>query len=134
MDRMTVSDIISAKIDPKITPTPEAIELAIYEIEQVIRNYCLIPTVPEALKFTVANMAIDLLVYQNEVTKDTSIQDLNELDLSDVASVKVGDTTIDISEKMSGNARKRILNSHTNYLDSIVLNYKQQLNRFRRLW
>lgn len=109
------------------------IVLALKEVEQVIKNYCMIPSVPEALKFTWCNMTIDLLMYNYEInTKPDDVMDV--FDPSDVSTLKVGDTTVSLGDKYRSNQRSRILQSHSANLDEIVTNYKAQLNQFRRLW
>ena len=94
----------------------------------------MIPVVPDALRFTVANMTLDLLKYQLEVSKPATQMDIGDIDISDVSGVKVGDTSVDIGESRRDNVRKSRLNSHKSNLDDIVMNYRSQLNRFRRLW
>lgn len=133
MDRNQVIEIIKAK-DLHNDLSPDFISLALDEVEQVVLNYCMIPEVPNALRFTVANMTLDLLKYQLEVNKPTDTLNLENIDISDVSGVKVGDTSVDIGESRRDNVRKSVLNSHKNNLDDIVMNYRSQLNRFRRLW
>lgn len=111
----------------------EDIFAALQEVEQVIKNYCSIPAVPEALKYTWCNMSLDLLLYNYEV--NTAPNDVMEaFDPSDVSTIKVGDTSISLGDKYRSNARSRTLQSHQSNLDAIVTNYKAQLNQFRRLW
>lgn len=133
MDRNQVIEIIKAK-DPYNDLPPDFISMAVDEVEQVILNYCMIPEVPTALRFTVANMTLDLLKYQLEVNKPADVLNLDDIDISDVSGIKVGDTSVDIGESRRDNVRKLVLNSHKNNLDDIVMNYRSQLNRFRRLW
>ena len=126
---MTVLEIVRAKIkNPAITELD--IQLAINEVEEVIKNYCNIDTIPEALKFTWANMSVDLIRYQHEL--NTNADDvLAGIDASDVSNLKIGDTQIALQGNNS--ERSKILKSHRPNLDQIVMNYKQQLNRFRRM-
>lgn len=106
---------------------------ALQEVEQVIKNYCSIPVVPDALRYTWCNMSVDLLLYNHEF--NTTPNDVLEaFDPSDVSTIKVGDTSVSLGDKYRSNARSRILQSHQSNLDSIVTNYKAQLNQFRRLW
>lgn len=131
MDRTEVISIIEAKRPGKFT---DKMDSAIDEVEQEILNYCCIQEVPNALRFTVANMSIDLLEYEAEVNKPASSADLENVDLADVSSLKVGDTSVSIGESRRDNTRKSKLNSHKSNLDDIVMNYRAQLNRYRRLW
>ena len=106
--------------------------LAIQEVEQAVKNYCNVYEVPEGLKFVVCNMAIDLLNYQDEVNSvDSSVP---AAAINDVSSIKVGDVSITLGENSSNTPRKSALKSHKANLDDVVLNYREQLNLFRRLW
>ena len=51
----------------KVTFTDDEILAALEEVEQVIKNYCSIPSVPDALRYTWCNMSIDLLLYNYDV-------------------------------------------------------------------
>lgn len=126
---MTVNEIVRAKIkDEAITELD--IQLAVSEVEEVIKNYCSIDTIPDALKFTWANMAVDLIRYQYESNIGTD-DVLAGIDVSDVSNLKIGDTQIALQGNNS--ERGRILKSHRPNLDQIVMNNKEQLNRFRRM-
>lgn len=126
---MTVNEIVRAKIKNEAI-TELDIQLAINEVEEVIKNYCNIDTIPDALKFTWANMSVDLVRYQYE--SNISADDvLAGIDASDVSNLKIGDTQIALQGNNS--ERSKILKSHRPNLDQIVMNNKQQLNRFRRM-
>ena len=132
MDYLELVKIVKQK-QKKITLTDDEILACLKEVEQEIKNYCRIPEVPVALKYVWCNMSIDLLLYQYEV--NTTPNDVLEaFDPSDVSTIKVGDTSISLGDKYRNNARSRTLQSHNSNLDDIVLNYRAQLNRFRRLW
>lgn len=132
MDYLELVKIIKKK-QTKITFEDDEILFCLQEVEQVIKNYCLIPRVPEALKYTWCNMSIDLLLYNHEI--NTTPDDVLEaFDPSDVSTIKVGDTSISLGDKYRNNSRSRTLQSHNSNLDEIVTNYKAQLNQFRRLW
>ena len=126
---MTILEIVKAKIkDAAITELD--IQLAISEVEEVIKNYCNIDTIPEALKFTWANMSVDLIRYQYE--SNISADDvLAGIDASDISNLKIGDTQIALQGNNS--ERSKTPKSHRPNLDQIVMNNKQQLNRFRRM-
>lgn len=102
----------------------------IKEVEQVILNYCRIPHVPVQLKYTWANMVVDLSLFQIE-SNYTPADPLDGIDVSDLSSIKVGDTSVFVGDKYRSNLRSRILQSHNSALDEIVMNYKKQLNQFR---
>lgn len=126
---MTVNEIVRTKIKNEAI-TELDIQLAISEVEEVIKNYCSIDIIPDALKFTWANMAVDLIRYQYE--SNISADDvLAGIDVSDVSNLKIGDTQIALQGNNS--ERGKTLKSHRPNLDQIVMNNKEQLNRFRRM-
>lgn len=112
--------------------TDEEILLNVKEVEQSILNYCQIPRVPSQLHFVWANMSVDLILYYIEMN-NTPEDPLDGLDVSDLSSVKVGDTSVFIGDKYRSNQRSRILQSHNANLDEIVMGYTKQLNQFRRI-
>ena len=77
----------------------EEIILAIEEVEQSIKNYCAIPQVPKALKFVWSNMTVELLDYEYERTKE-SLADTGEIDISTVAEISVGDTSVKMKKRL----------------------------------
>lgn len=113
--------------------TNEGILARIDEVEQAIKNYCMIATVPDALKYTWVNMTVDLCAYESEVNYRPA-DPTDGVDVSDLSSIKVGDTSVFYGDKYRSNLRSRTLQAHENDLDAIVMNYASQLNRFRRLW
>lgn len=110
----------------------DGILLNVQEVEQTILNYCQIPRVPSQLNFVWANMSVDLILYSIEMN-NTPEDPLEGLDVSDLSSVKVGDTSVYIGDKYRSNQRSRTLQSHNANLDEIVMNYTKQLNQFRRI-
>lgn len=110
----------------------EEILLNVKEVEQSILNYCQIPRVPPQLHYVWANMSVDLILYFIE-TNNTPEDPLDGLDVSDLSSVKVGDTSVYIGDKYRSNQRSRTLQSHNANLDEIVMGYTKQLNQFRRI-
>lgn len=133
MDKTLVYGIIHSK-DPYGKFLDEDIVLAVDEVEQEVLNYCDLVEVPDALNFTVANMSIDLLDYQVERNKSIDELSLENVDISDVSSIKIGDVSIGLGESRSDGVRKATLKSHKLNLDDILFNYRSQLNRFRRLF
>lgn len=133
MDKTLVYGIIHSK-DPFGKFVDRDIVLAVDEVEQEVLNYCDIPVVPDALNFTVANMSIDLLEFQFERNRSVSSLSLEDIDVSDVSSLKIGDVSIGMGESRNDGVRKATLNSHKANLDDILFNYRSQLNRFRRLF
>lgn len=124
---MTVLEIVNLKITDA-TITELDIQLAIDEVQMVIKNYCNIDEVPEALNYTWANMAVDLIKYNYESNNSGGEV---AADAADVSSLKIGDTQIQLGGGSS--SRAKVLNSHKLNLDRIVMNYQSQLNKFRRM-
>ena len=85
---------------------------------------------PDELVYTVANMAFDLARYENELYKP---DDEVEVSYDNADSIKVGDTTVSLKGGNNGSQRSKLLNSHSTKLDSIIYNYHEQLNKFRRM-
>lgn len=112
--------------------TDDQIMLNILEVEQSILNYCQIPGVPPQLNFVWANMTVDLILYNIEMN-NTPEDPLDGLDVSDLSSIKVGDTSVFIGDKYRSNLRSRILQTHNANLDEIIMGYTKQLNQFRRI-
>lgn len=112
--------------------TDDQIMLNMLEVEQSILNYCQIPGVPPQLNFVWANMAVDLILYNIEMN-NTPEDPLDGLDVSDLSSIKVGDTSVFIGDKYRSNLRSRILQTHNANLDEIIMGYTKQLNQFRRI-
>lgn len=112
--------------------TDDEIMLNVLEVEQSILNYCQIPGVPPQLNFVWANMTVDLILFNIEMN-NTPKDPLDGLDVSDLSSIKVGDTSVFIGDKYRSNLRSRTLQSHNANLDEILMNYTKQLNQFRRI-
>lgn len=128
---MTVLEIVQAKLgESGASLSPLSLELAIAEVEQAIKNYCSISSVPDALRFTWANMAVDLLRY--ELASSEGPKEDAEVDMSGVSSIRMGDTTINLGGG-ANSSYGRAINSHKANLDDIVMNHREQLHKFRRM-
>lgn len=112
--------------------TDEEILMNVQEVEQSIINYCQIPGVPTQLNFVWANMTVDLILYSIEMNNKPE-DPLDGLDVSDLSSIKVGDTSVFVGDKYRSSLRSRTLQSHNANLDEVVMNYTKQLNQFRRI-
>ena len=134
---LEVVKIVKAK-NKRITDTEngglndEGILMNVKEVEQSILNYCQIPRVPPQLHYVWANMSVDLILYLIEINNKPE-DPLDALDVSDLSSVKIGDTSVYVGDKYRSNQRSRILQSHNANLDELVMNYTKQLNQFRRI-
>lgn len=89
------------------------LQLTISQIEETIKNYCNVEEVPEELKNTAYRMAMD--IYRNEQPGETEKPQA-------VKSVSIGDTSTSFGDAAS-----------SNYVQSILKDYKGQLNRYRRV-
>jgi hypothetical protein len=110
-------------------------KLAIEEAEQAILNYCNIDTVPLALKFTLANMAADVLKFTLATTiseVENSSETIPDVDVSQISSITIGDVKLDLGGNKS-NETYVATKAHTLDLDSLTMNYKAQLNKYRRM-
>ena len=112
--------------------TDEEILMDVKEVEQTILNYCQIPDVPTQLNYVWANMTVDLILYYIEMN-NTPEDPLDGLDVSDLSSIKVGDTSVFVGDKYRSSLRSRTLQSHNANLDELVMDYTKQLNQFRRI-
>ena len=112
--------------------TDEEILMDVKEVEQTILNYCQIPSVPTQLNYVWANMTVDLILYYIEMN-NTPEDPLDGLDVSDLSSIKVGDTSVYVGDKYRSSLRSRTLQSHNANLDELVMDYTKQLNQFRRI-
>ena len=137
---MTVLEITLAKVKALVDSgavTEVDAQLAIDEVGFVVRNYCNIEEIsdiPEALNFTWANMAVDLLKYTYETNRtDAGAGGTTEVDVSEVSSLKIGDTQISLGGSGSTSQRSRTLRSHVAALDQLTMNHREQLNKFRRV-
>ena len=128
---MTVLEIVQAKLgESGASLSPLLLELAIAEVEQAIKNYCSISSVPDALRFTWANMAVDLL--RHELASSEGPNEDEEVDMNGVSSIRMGDTTINLGGG-ANSSYGRAINSHKANLDDIVMNHREQLHKCRRM-
>lgn len=91
------------------------------EIEQRIMHYCGISSVPDGLKFTWASMTIDAV--RIDLPNVDEISDT----VGGAESVKVGDTQV------SPGRGDGVSNTSKDVIDQVVLNYRIDLNRYRKL-
>ena len=115
----STKDIIKAKTSG-MELTDVEINLAMEEVEVAFKNYCSRYDIPDQARFLVANLAVDLLKSQH--AGDGS-------DGSDIPAGELGSITVD-DVSLSLDASKR---SHVVNLDDILLNYREQLNQFRKM-
>lgn len=131
---MTPLEILAVKLtDTSVTEAQR--QLAIDEIGQEILNYCHIPVVPPELYSTQANMARDLLLYEQEANRPTNDGGQDDGAVAGkVSSITEGDTSVSFGNKsVAETDRERTLGSHRSMLDALILNYREQLNQFRKV-
>lgn len=91
------------------------------EIQNRIVHYCNVDVIPDGLKFTWTAMVMDVLrVEQSSVDEIANTTDQGE-------TVKLGDTSV-APAKIPG-----VTKSTKSIVDEVVLNYRIDLNRFRKL-
>ncbi|RKD22553.1 hypothetical protein BEP19_09840 [Ammoniphilus oxalaticus] len=112
---MKIIEILQSKLKDV---SEDELSLLIAEVEQVVKNYCNIRSIPEELNFTVANMVVDLYNKQNE-------SDGESAPLGSVISIKEGDATVQFG------AQRKELSQFS--MESILYSYKEQLNIFRKI-
>jgi hypothetical protein len=128
MDYTQLISIINSKTKDKFNV--DDVTLALQEVEVAIKNYCHRAEVPGELYFTWCNMSIDLLDYEAEKNKAAA-----DVQVTDVSDVKIGDVSFKVGTPTSGSdSRSLAIRSHRLNLDDIVMNYRDQLNNFRRIW
>lgn len=130
---MTPLEILAVKLpDSEITEAQRL--LAIEEMRQEILNYCRISQVPEALYFTQANMAADLLRYEQEANRRPDLDAGGDAVLAGkVSAISEGDTSVSFgNESAAESDRKHQLGERRTVLDAMILNYREQLQKFRK--
>lgn len=89
------------------------LEFALDNAEETIKNYCNIDIIPQELHTTHIRMAMDLYRMEQPGGEDAPLVE---------TSVKEGDTTVNY-----GNIQT------SEYMSSILKDYKKNLNRFRKV-
>lgn len=115
--------IIKGRLSLQDDALQSIISTYIDEIEQRILHYCGIRAVPNGLKFTWASMAIDAI--RIDLPNVAEISDT----VGGAESVKVGDTQVSPARGSGGD----VSNTSKSAIDKVVLNYRIDLNRYRKL-
>ncbi|PXV85096.1 gp6-like head-tail connector protein [Lachnotalea glycerini] len=111
MDLSKLKRLLGLDIDDKTKDVP--LQFIIDNVKEMILNYCNMDELPEGLFNTAYRMAIDL--YRNESPGDESTP------LGTVSSITTGDTSTSF------------LSTTNEFKDSLLKDYKKQLNRYRRI-
>lgn len=118
----SASEILTIKCEGVAGATPSMRVLALEEVEQFIKNYCNINSIPSEMNFIWANMAFDLL--NGAYLSADIISSSESIRPCEVTSFSAGDMSV---------SRGSDTMAHKVDLDSLLFNYKDQLNRFRRM-
>ncbi|APC80870.1 TPA: phage head-tail connector protein [Clostridium botulinum] len=90
-----------------------SLQFALEDVGQIVKDYCHMKEIPEALNTTVLKMAIDM--YRNENLGE------EENSLGSVSSITDGDTSVSYRSSIA------------EFKDSLIKDYKAQLNKYRKL-
>lgn len=139
IDKGLIADIVKTQLGVD-TPSEPLLNLTIDEVEQEIKNFCNIKEVPRELIYTFANIVVDLFRYRQEFINATKKLVEGEEDDDDITinegnmnSIRVGDTTITFGSGSDTMVYNKNMRSHQANLDDVILNYKAQLKKFRRM-
>lgn len=118
------------------------LQMLVIEVEQYIMNYCNISEIPCALRFVWANLVVDYYRWINATHAENETPEGGSGSITvagKLASIREGDTTITLatvsSGVSSGGSSNDPIDGHNvaGILDNYVLNYKDSLNKFRRI-
>lgn len=100
-------------LDPKDISNNGTLNFIIFDIKEIILNYCNVEELPKGLVNTAYRMAID--AYRNENIGQ------EENSLGSISSISEGDTTVNYRS------------SAAEFKDSLIKDYKVQLNQYRKI-
>lgn len=89
------------------------LEFILEDVEEIVKNYCNISVIPKELNSTILRMAVDM--YKNESLGS------EEIALGSISSISEGDTSVSYRSSAS------------EFKESLLKDYKSQLNRYRKL-
>lgn len=112
MELNELKKLLGISIEDKTKDTQ--LTFIISDVKETINNYCNTEEVPRGLLNTSYRMALDL--YRNENLGH------EESALGSVSSISEGDTSTSFKQSVDDN-----------FKDTLLKNYKPQLNRFRKL-
>lgn len=119
--------------------TDEELQMVLDEVDQSIKNYCHIDTIPQDLLFVRANLSVDYVKYM-EASVPNSEEGVDTTGANQVGRLKTiaagavnGGTRYEFFNKT--NDKSEITNAHLADLDLLLNNYITQLNAYRRaIW
>ena len=110
MELTRLKELLGIKDDSK----DKILEFVIADVEETIKNYCHVDTVPDGLVNTGYRMAMDL--YRNEnIGSETGAA-------GSVSAISEGDTSTSFRQYVDDN-----------FKDTVLKNYKSSLNRYRKV-
>ncbi len=108
-----IKEIVKSKLLAKNIEVDDiTIDISIDEASDIITEHCNIDTVPEKLKYTLADISVDIIENQYVHKEDENIK-----------SIQQGDTTISFKDQQHKQIKK----------DEIIKSYTKKLNKFRKL-
>lgn len=127
---MSVKEILQMYF-PKLEDNK--LNFIIAKAENAVKEYCNIDTIPEALYFTIADIAAKFACMYNWI-EDSDSNITSSTNTSEIASIKEGDTTItyNVAAKTSS-SDSSLLSSDGLTEDRILEGFESTLNRYRKL-
>jgi hypothetical protein len=117
-----VLDIVKLRLGISDDSKDALIDSYVQEIGQRIRHYCNLPEIPDGLAHTWASMVVDA------VRVDQPQDEQIAATVGGGESIKIGDTSM-----TSGGSGGGLSNTGKSVIDQVVLNYRVDLNRYRRM-
>ena len=128
---MEILELISHKLDKLgVTTNQTDIEISLEEVDQYIKNYCHIDSIPNELLFVRANLVTDYLRYLDANKPGDGTVDVDNASVGPLTAISSGDVSYSFANNATN--KNHISNAHTANLDSLLMNYEAQLNKFRR--
>ena len=103
----------------------EILELALGRADEIIKNYCRLTVIPEGLLFTSVAMAADLYRAEEPGKKEVT---------GAIRRIEEGEVAISFDSYKSTSEDKALslMRNSTAQRTSVLRNYAEQLNRYRR--
>lgn len=113
--------------------TDEVVQLILQEVDQFIKNYCHLDTIPEELLFVRVNLSVDYARYlkANDPQEEKDIEINVDPKVGALTYITSGAVSYGFASNSTG--KNSVANAHTSDLDLLLTNYKHQLNEFRRV-
>ena len=127
-------EVIQAKLQNyNIQWAEPNITMVLEEVDQFIKNYCQINSIPKELLFIRANLTVDYIRYlnANDPTKEKDVEINVDPKVGALTYITSGAVSYGFASNSTG--KNSIANAHTSDLDQLLTNYKEQLNQYRRV-